>query len=171
MNYRRSNMKLGQIQLGVKKGSGKSLDRVSAQGFFYAGRRVGNAKRKRAGNVLLASLWETKMLVVLLQVGLNPASVAPNFNFYDIPSQKRLARCTNIPHTGALPTVKGVGQWLSWGFQSACKPRGLVKECKSMRKWLAALGSCVRTNRNLTPFESLFSAAKIRLLGRNTRLR
>jgi hypothetical protein len=46
-----SKMNVGQIQLGVKRSSGKSLDRHSTQGFFYAGGGIG--RRLGARKVLL----------------------------------------------------------------------------------------------------------------------
>ncbi len=84
-------------------------------------------------------------------------------NFYDIPSSKRDARCTNIPHTGALPTVKGVGQRLRKGFQK--KKNGLRErliwkdtayaQCPAKDAWLSR-------SRWLIASESLSSAAEIR---------
>ena len=91
--------------------------------------------------------------------------------FYDNPSRKRLARCTNIPHTGALPTVKGVEQRLRKGFQVkwqfACVGRLRIPELNSQQ---------VKPQDSLCRFESylpesLSSAAKIRHPARNTRLR
>ena len=43
-----NKMEFGQIQLGVKKGSGKSLDRVPSQGFFYAGGGIVNAPENQS---------------------------------------------------------------------------------------------------------------------------
>ena len=70
------------------------------------------------------------------------------------------SRCTNIPHTGALLTVKGVGQRLRKGFQ-------LLGKTVAGETGLAGHPMQVRI---LSIFESLSSAAKIRHSARNTRL-
>ena len=101
------------------------------------------------------------------------------------PSQKRVARCTNIPHTGALPTVKGVGQRLRKGFQSSgvCETQkrslgnasideklqgfGTIQRYLYVRvDWPMRVGEQVKI---LPTFESLSSAAEIRHSARNTR--
>ena len=95
-------------------------------------------------------------------------------NFYDNPSQKRVAECTNIPRTGALPTVKGVGQRLRKGFQKldvvSIRNKALFWWTPIRKFWSSY--PIVRKMRVRFPFqpESLSSAAKIRHSARNTRL-
>ena len=162
-------MSTGQIQLGVKKSSGKSPDRYSTQGFFYGGGvvapGVGTERRRgtctRNGSPIRLRAWEsrvgnparqhlilqticakgsgrytvTKMLLsqvlvdsqckIQIQLRLTSQVLdsnqqilpAPAHLFYDIPSQKRLARCTNNIHTGATLQVWADEQRLRKGFQ------------------------------------------------------
>jgi hypothetical protein len=101
----------------------------------------------------------------------------------DNPSSKRVARCTNIPHTGALSTVKGVGQRLRKGFQGQRVARIRLfieqkqRDAEEIRrpKTRAKRASLNTTLLSMLKklclfFESLSSAAEIRHLARNTKL-
>ena len=114
-------MSIGQIQLGVKRSSGESLDRYSAQGFFYGGDVVASGKAVATLKLQAFTTIRNKSCIRSLDCPLvgsrvgNPAR--QHLIFYDNPSSKRVARCTNNPQTGALLTVKGVEQRLRKGFQ------------------------------------------------------
>ena len=170
-------MDTGTIKLGAKKElSRKPLPSVLLEGFFYA-EWTGLLDQPARGSVLASRVQEKEHsrkcqtpLAILSRKSVKPTQwpqehtlCAPNFNFYDIPSSKRDVRGTNNLHTGATLSGVGEGQRLRKGFHSACKPRRLVKEYLSTRERLVALGSWPRVNLNLTPFESLSSAAEIRL--------
>jgi hypothetical protein len=115
-----------------------------------------------------------------------------------IPSQKRVARCTNILHTGATLSGVGEGQRLRKGFQSGgvCETQREPKMSGRIRPWVRAEvqeGVCINENRSanwqalsttesfrqgkihqqvrlLPIFLSPSSAAKLRHSARNTRL-
>ena len=165
-----SNMDTGQIQLGVKKGSGEFLDRYPTQGFFYGGGRGGQMVRyllcSRIGRRNI-----DKIIPLLVDESLfaeNKLSIAvptarQHLIFYDIPSRKRVARCTNILHTGATLSGVGEGQRLRKGFQS-----GGV--CETLQANSDGGRNPLKQVELLPTFESLSSAAKIRHSARNTRL-
>ena len=102
----------------------------------------------------------------------------PTHFFYDIPSRKRVARCTNIFHTGALPTVKGGRQRLSWGFQRQQKRGSLTYGSNPFQfeswEWpsdrFKLSPHWLRRSRPTACFESLNSVVEIRHPARNTRL-
>ncbi|MCK5016927.1 MAG: hypothetical protein KAS32_07625 [Candidatus Peribacteraceae bacterium] len=75
-----------------------------------------------------------------------------------IPSSKRVARCTNILHTGATLSGVGEGQRLSWGLRNI-SPMTITVESKIYTVQV-----------DLPILESLNSAAEIRHSARNTRL-
>ncbi len=153
-------MESGQIQLGAKKGFGKSSDQVPTQGFFYCGAACAKRKLER---------WDTDKLLrgfltedtgdAIESAGLNPAPVAPNFNFYDIPSQKRVARCTNILHKGARLSGLGEGQRLRKGFQGQW--RGSLTICGVQQgTTFTQMSRLSYRCRPTACFESLSSAAE-----------
>ena len=183
-------MKTGQIQLGVKRSSGKSLDRFSTQGFFYGG---GVEQRTDSSGAAGWNLYARDgkecpnypshcQHLILQTCGVAQSGRArdaeirfksyPVSFFYDNPSQKRVARCTNIPHTGALPTVKGVGQRLRKGFQGSGVANITLNCCcgKTQGLGLRPVNKIQQTIHSAY-LESLSSAAEIRHSARNTRLR
>lgn len=105
-----SKMSIGQIQLGVKKGSGESLDRYSVQGFFYGGGVLRDGQRQESSRLVRPRTGRDDT-----EIEANPT--CQHLIFYDNPSSKRLARCTNIPHTGATLQVWAREQRLRKGFQ------------------------------------------------------
>ena len=190
-----SKMSTGQIQLGVKESSGKSPDRYSTQGFFYAGCKgeaeIGTAILSVHRSLPTDGIPQTPNFSDNLcwqwhypkryEVATSFATALPapfQNNFYDNPSRKRLARCTNIPHTGALPTVKGVGQRLRKGFKRQWRGSLTIKTAfKSAGAWggHTKVNCFLKATRNIVAdqlpvLKSLSSAAKIRHPARNTRL-
>lgn len=138
------------IQLGAKKPQSKSLSCAKLRGFFNGG-GSGTHSRCESTN---ASRNPVKQRTPVRQ----------HLIFYDIPSSKRVARCTNILHTGATLSGVGEGQRLRKGFQG---------QSRNGRKCLVVdeqTGTCRCTVGNPTCFESLSSAAEIRHSARNTRL-
>jgi len=86
------------------------------------------------------------------------------------PSQKRDARCTNIPQKGALLTVKGVGQRRRKGFQEwyrLLQQQGQGVEDEG--RFVVGLSLNWILGNPAHP-ESPFSAVEIRHPARNTRL-
>ena len=188
----------GTIQLGVKRPQSKSLPCAKLRGFFNGGdmrvhkcwaaiKQQGTPARQHLilqtidGRVAQSIGMTSELCGVSdTNAGLTPAPVSL---FYDNPSRKRVARCTNIPHTGALPTVKGVGQRLRKGFQGGLKWHTSLSEWSNSTReryvvvgdglGLTPLKRCRKQSlRRLTPvLESLSSAAKLRHSARNTRLR
>ena len=158
-------MSIGQIQLGVKKSSGESLDRYSAQGFFYGGGvEAPGVGTQRSGSTCTSNGSSSRLRAWESRVG-NPAR--QHLIFYDNPSSKRVARCTNIPQKGALPTVKGVGQRLRKGFQGSGVYETQQKQLYLLiTRWVISVCCQCRG----TCLESLSSAAEIRHSARNTRL-
>ncbi len=102
-------------------------------------------------------------------------SLSRPFIFYDNPSSKRVARCTNILHTGATLSGVGEGQRLRKGFQGLHSSVGgrerlrLELETVSSR-YKATILQALSVTLFASFFESLSSAAKIRHSARNTRL-
>ena len=86
-----------------------------------------------------------------------------------IPSQKRVARCTNILHTGATLTDVGEGQRLRKGFQSGGVATTVRQGCNQQGQ-IVAFAKLYYRYGYLSTFESLSSAAEIRHPARNTRL-
>ncbi len=162
-------MKAGQIQLGVRRSSGKSLDRFSAQGFFYGERRG----RKRIHEASPEKIKATGLRTVYGYVVADIFPARQHLIFYDNPSRKRDARCTNIPHTGAILQVWARVQRLRKGFQE--NQRGSVGGKERLRLELEAVSKRYRTTipqaLSVTFFassmflESLSSAAEIRHIG------
>ncbi len=165
-------MDTGQIQLGAKRSSGKSLDRYPTQGFFYGGSSVGRASGtpEVAGStparqhLILQTIYVGGGLVTGQSSGFDAedrgalaetprrlrtsasyaelvgSTTARRHLFYDNPTRKRLARCTNTIHTGATLQVWANEQRLRKGFHSACKPRRLVKESRPNARTVCRLG-------------------------------
>ena len=104
MDYRISNMVQDTIQLGAKRPQGKSLSCAKLRGFFYGG---------GCGGLIMGICLSWRLIT---KHYCSRPTARQHLIFYDNPSRKRVARCTNIFHTGALPTVKGGRQRLSWGF-------------------------------------------------------
>ena len=182
-NIVESKMESGQIQLGVKKSSGKSSDQVPTQGFFYGGvaeefigregwHSYNYGEQLRQHLILQTICWQRATSgcgddTLMPRMVVSLCSLPASYNFYDIPSQKRVARCTNIPRTGALLTVKGVGQRLRKGFQKQWREL----KCRVVVGLTNLIGTSLKIGwGNLPAFESLSSAAEIRHSARNTRL-
>ena len=188
-----SKMDIGRIKLGAtKRLSRKPLSGVLLEGFFYAGTfeefigwegwhsynygEFAPAAPNFSDNLCRQRVDEKPKAMHVRTI--NPRLPAPFF--YDNPSQKRVARCTNIPHTGALPTVKGVGQRLRKGFQETgngtAKLRIVTRTeaganplCRGRHLLRLARPSKLK-KLSFVLLESLSSAAEIRHSARNTRL-
>lgn len=101
-------MATGTIKLGAyKKLSRNPLPSGQLESFFYGGGVLGRLYW------LMPDTFGTKERYVSCAV--NPAR--QHLIFYDNPIRKRDARCTNIPHTGAILSDMGVGRLLRKGFQ------------------------------------------------------
>lgn len=85
--------------------------------------------------------------------------------FYDNPSSKRVARCTNILPTGATLTGVGEGQRLRKGFQNGGSGTHNGRSCESR-----TVSRNPDKQRTPAHFGSLSSAAKLRHSARNMRL-
>ena len=114
-------------------------------------------------------------------------SLSGLFSYPNNPSSKRVARCTNIPHTGALPTVKGVGQRLRKGLGKWRRVTRRGNRIDDGNGWSVKIEHYTCASEDSTPntirlpviafnvailptFLSLSSAAEIRHSARNTRL-
>lgn len=171
-------MDTGQIQLGVKKGSGKFLDRYPSQGFFYWRWRKLKFSAVIAGCRYHTVEKQTSESKAIKSNALNPAR--QHLIFYDNPNRKRLARCTNIPHKGAILSDMGVerllrkGFWKRWrgsqdrrGWKSSDPTKSVGQLKTAFSAEICGATIAVPTARS----ESLSSAAKIRHPARNKRLR
>jgi len=159
-------MATGRIILGAKELSRKSLSSGQLEGFFYGGGRGGLMMGKCLSWLLITKHYCSR------------PTARQHLIFYDNPSQKRVARCTKIPHTGALLTVKGVGQRLRKGFQKWW--RGKIVPIRLTRNEMYYSAQSYRSKQNYPDeviqiiscllFESLSSAAELRHSARNTTL-
>ena len=183
-------MEFGQRQLGVKKGSGKPLDRVPSQGFFCGGslmvgrpannwKSVGSTPARQAPNFSdnLCRRWRGSLTVGKCLSRLLVAEHCCRYRYcpsapfsYDIPSSKRdLARCTNNLHTGATLQVWAKEQRLRKGFQRQWRGSLIMRTKIAIESDVLLSGGCGYCRPTACP-ESLSSAAEIRHSARNTRL-
>ena len=174
------------IQLGAKKPQGKSLSDAKLRGFFYGGsdfsvgelvyaligtglsrRGYYSAVIKRRQHLILQTICRQRPRLFILLKSYTFNSKPCLHLFYDNPSRKRDSVCTNIPHTGALSTVKGVGQRLRKGFRGGSVYETQQEQLRLLiTRWVVG----ARCQCRGTHFESLSSAAKLRHSARNTRL-
>lgn len=166
-------MATGTIKLGAyKKLSRNPLPGGLLEGFFYGGGEVNVGLARGRVPARKASARIGPKLVNVPQVE-TPAR--QHLIFYDIPSSKRVARCTNILPTGARLSGLGEGQRLRKGFHNGgvCETHCIQSRSGGRTKQREVrIGDCTgeaKQQVKLLPiFESLSSAAEIRLYIRET---
>ena len=190
----------------TKELSRNSQSRDQLEGFFYGGgvvlrlititpatyqeRQIGRSiSQSRRQHLILQTICKWQSMARLREL-LGKVSPLPEAQvndadqflplafhlFYDIPSKKRDAECTNILHTGATLSGVGEGQRLRKGFQRR------LRGSAGVRSITASIGNSTYTlclyglidkdaGWGILPvFESLSSAAELRHSARNTRL-
>ena len=169
-------MVIGRIKLGANlRLLRKPLSGDLLRGFFYgvvtdlvAVYRVNDLARQ---HLILQTICRQVVSTVRIWTGrdrlVHPEYLPAPF-FYDNPSQKRVARCTNILHTGATLSGVGEGQRLRKGFQKQW--RGSLTIIEYSRVERVSITEACFCCRPTACFESLSSAAKLRHSARNTRL-
>ena len=179
-------MVTGTIKLGAyKKLSRNPLPGGQLESFFYGGGVVAPGKAVATLKLQAFTTIRSKPCMksldcqsVASRVG-NPAR--QHLIFYDNPSRKRDCKCTNILQKGALLTVRGEGQRLRKGFQRQwCWEVAQIHltgngVCNSAQSYLGKQNYPDEVAHTIFHFlpcpESLSSAAEIRHLAKNTRLR
>ena len=178
---------LGNARIGAKLQGFGTIQRYLYVRVDWPMRVSKQVKILSAKHLILQTKWPSGG--ILVKVGRTESSLccryvrsAPQvrslsrpFIFYDNPSSKRVARCTNILHTGATLSGVGEGQRLRKGFQGLHSSVGgrerlrLELETVSSR-YKATILQALSVTLFASSFESLSSAAKIRHSARNMRL-